>query len=222
MARNSKQNDSSVPNPSVPVSEMLKTIPEFFGIRVNEEPRNEVLEKSGDFEIRRYEARWIAEVRGDEKDFDTFRENAFRRLAHFIFGGNQSEKKMAMTAPVVIELAPSANDLEVRSLFPEIGASAWSMSFVLPAALKQGDIPKPEDSRIQTRRAPAQDFAVHQYSGNNTPEKIKEAETKLNAWLRERQDLRSLGGYLVAQYDAPFVIPLVKRNEVMIAVKRMQ
>ncbi len=43
MAQNAK-NHQPVPSPSVPMTEMLKSIPEFFGIRVNEEPSYEVVE----------------------------------------------------------------------------------------------------------------------------------------------------------------------------------
>ena len=216
------RNEDSVPSPSIPVTEMLKTIPEFFGIRVNEEPGYELVEKNGDFEIRRYAARWVAEVSGDEDDFDAFREHAFKRLANFIFGGNKSEKQMAMTAPVVMQLTPGKNELEARTLMPEVGARGWTMSFILPAALKQGDIPRPEDSRVKVRKAPEQEYAVYQYGGNNTPAKVAEGERKLHDWLASQKKFRGLGGYLSAQYDAPFVLPLVKRNEVMIAISRVQ
>src|SRR5690606_6657888 len=128
---------------------------------------------------------------------------------------------MAMTAPVVMQLAPGANELEVRTLLPQVGSSGWTMSFILPAELKQQDIPKPADKQIQVRRAPAQDFAVYLYSGSNTPEKILEGEKKLGEWLKNRTDLLGLGGYLTAQYDAPFVLPMVKKNEVLIAVKKV-
>lgn len=217
-----QKDNKTVPEPSIPASEMLKSIPEFFGVRVNEEPEFDLVEQLHNFEIRRYAPRWIAEVTGEEQDFDAFRENAFKRLANYIFGGNQDDKKLAMTAPVVMQLAPGANELELRSVLPELGSRSWTMAFVLPSGLKQTEIPKPADSRIQVRRAPAQEFAVYSYSGNNTPEKIREAEERLSSWLKERPDLRGTGSFLVAQYDAPFVIPFLKRNELMIAIERLQ
>lgn len=216
------KDNKSVPEPSIPVSEMLKSIPEFFGVRVNEEPTYDLVEQMHNFEIRRYAPRWIAEVTGEEKDFDSFRENAFKRLANYIFGDNHQDKQLAMTAPVVMQLTPGTNELEERSLMPALGSRSWTMAFVLPASLKQKEIPKPADAGIQVRRAPAQDFAVYSYSGNNTPEKILEGEERLGTWLKERKDLRGTGSFLVAQYDAPFVIPFLKKNEVMIAVEKLQ
>ena len=57
---------------------------------------------SGDVEIRRYGSRIAAETTIDA-DEEAARNEGFRRLARYIFGGNQGKTKIAMTAPVVQE-----------------------------------------------------------------------------------------------------------------------
>lgn len=65
-----------------------------------EEPEFEVLETTDDFELRRYQPMLVAEttVQGD---FDEAGSQAFRILAGYIFGKNEPQEKMAMTAPVI-------------------------------------------------------------------------------------------------------------------------
>ena len=64
-----------------------------------EEPQYQILQTTEDYELRRYDPYRVAEVevRGD---FEKVGSEAFRILAGYIFGDNQGETKMAMTAPV--------------------------------------------------------------------------------------------------------------------------
>ncbi|MFN9069052.1 MAG: SOUL family heme-binding protein, partial [Bdellovibrionales bacterium] len=73
-----------------------------FGYRSEETPRYEVLEKKDSFEIRKYQP-YLAAQTEVEGDFEEAQGKAFRILAKFIFGENQSQEKLAMTAPVVKE-----------------------------------------------------------------------------------------------------------------------
>jgi hypothetical protein len=57
---------------------------------------------NGEVEIRRYGPRIAAETTIDA-DEEAARNEGFRRLARYIFGGNQGKTKIAMTAPVVQE-----------------------------------------------------------------------------------------------------------------------
>ena len=65
----------------------------------NEEtPKFTLIEKEGQFELRHYPEMVIAKVLGEEGDNDMF-----RTLASYIFGGNESESKIKMTAPVFMQ-----------------------------------------------------------------------------------------------------------------------
>lgn len=65
----------------IPLTKKLKSIPEVFGIRFNEEPPYEVLKKDGHFEVRRYQKQLMARVALKGLKYDDFRETAFKKLA---------------------------------------------------------------------------------------------------------------------------------------------
>lgn len=70
------------------------------GVRLGtEEPAHSVEQLTPEVELRRYGQRIAAEttVIADE---ESARNAGFRRLAGYIFGGNHSNTKIAMTAPV--------------------------------------------------------------------------------------------------------------------------
>ena len=73
----------------------------IVGIRSGtEEPSFTVERRIGNVEIRRYGARVAAQTTIDA-DEEKARNEGFRRLAGYIFGGNTDKTKIAMTAPVV-------------------------------------------------------------------------------------------------------------------------
>ncbi len=72
----------------------------IFGIRHGtEEPPFTVARRVGEVEIREYRPRIAAETTV-EADEEPARNEGFRRLARYIFGGNTATTKIAMTAPV--------------------------------------------------------------------------------------------------------------------------
>ena len=64
-----------------------------------EEPEYEVVKTYPEFELRRYAPFLVAETEVSG-DFDEVGNQAFRILAAYIFGENESRAKMEMTAPV--------------------------------------------------------------------------------------------------------------------------
>ena len=77
----------------IPLTERLKSIPEIFGIRLNEEAHYEVVKKDGAFEIRQYSRQLIARVTIHEPNFEKFKGRAFEKLARYIFGENHQGMK---------------------------------------------------------------------------------------------------------------------------------
>jgi hypothetical protein len=196
---------------SIPFTEKLKSIPEFFGLRVNEEPHYGVVKKEGDFEIRQYVPQVLASVTVPGDNFRAFRKTAFKTLAAYIFGENKKQKAenepMAMTSPVLLE---------------KKSKKSWTMSFVLPSHYTRGKAPAPKDGNVKLRDVKSYYAAVVTYSGNNTAAKIKAYEKILAAWIKTQPNLQTEGNYYSAQYDAPFVIPFLKKNEVQVKVNYLQ
>lgn len=203
--------------PHIPLTEKIKSIPEVFGIRVNEEPSYEVIKKDGPFEIRRYHRQLRAKVCLEGMSFDEFRETAFKKLAGYIFGGNRGRANIAMTAPV---LQHSGEKIEMTSpVLHEHGADeSWTMDFILPEKYNLATVPEPLDPDVRLEQVESATTAVMTYSGNNTEERMHARENELAAWLRTLPQYRTEGEFYCAQYDAPFVIPFLKKNEVQVRV----
>lgn len=190
--------------PQISFVDKLKSIPATFGIRLSEEPEYHVIRQSGDFEIRHYTTQTRVEVTLSHMKFDSFRRTAFNKLASYIFGGNKQNKKISMTAPVLQN-------------FSKPGSR--TMSFILPSEYSLQSAPKSSDKDIKIIEVKAQDVVVISYSGNNTSEKMRLNEKKLIEWIRKQADLVMVDRPYLAQYDAPFVIPFLKKNELMVVVK---
>ena len=190
----------------IPLVEKLKSIPETFGIRLNEEPEYDILKEDHSFEIRHYLKQLRAQITIHAQSFDEFREAAFKKLAAYIFGDNREEKTVSMTSPVLEQQEEDG---------------VWSMSFILPSHYTLQTAPTPNDSAIKLIEVAPYDAAIMIYSGNNTLEKIKSHEKDLMKWLKAQPNFERIGNYTMAQYDAPFVIPFMKKNEIHLQVKTL-
>ncbi|MEA9357316.1 heme-binding protein [Bacteriovorax sp. PP10] len=188
-----------------PIKEKFKSIPETFGIRVNEEPIYNVLKKDGDFEVRHYPKQLIAKITLHGMSYDYFREHAFEKLAAYIFEGSESKKneQLPMTDPILQHEDPNG---------------AWTMSFILPKEYTLATAPKPKNPEIMLEEVEPYNAAVVTYSGNNKLSKIEEHKKELGEWVKKQNELAMTGHFFIAQYDAPFVVPHLKRNEVQVKV----
>ena len=85
------------------------------------------IKKLGNIEIRYYPTAWLATVTSTESSYKKSSSNNFRKLASYIFGGNQADKKIAMTAPVRMNFE----------------AAESAMSFVMPEGYTMDNLPVP-------------------------------------------------------------------------------
>ena len=75
------------------------------------------------FEIRFYPAATFAKIYSRGTDYKSVASSGFRKLAGYIFGGNEQSKSIAMTAPVRMELTDKGS----------------TMSFVMPEKYQESD-----------------------------------------------------------------------------------
>ncbi len=183
-----------------------------------EEPAYRILRQTPDFELRRYAPRLLAEVevRGG---FDEVGGEAFRILAGYIFGDNQGEAKIEMTAPVSQQ--PAGTRIEMTApVSQQQGGTAretYVVSFVMPARFSLETLPVPINPRVRLREQPAQLMAVRRYSGSWSESRYRDHETRLLETVRAA-GLTPVGEPIYARYNSPFSLPFMRRNEVMIAV----
>lgn len=126
----------------------------LLGIQNEESPKYEVLEKDGNFEIRKYSSYIVAETM-IEGNYDDSSGKAFKILAGYIFGKNKGEKKIAMTSPVAINQT----------------SNSFTMSFSMPSKYTLLTLPEPLDKRIQFKKVSPKIVAVHSFTWLSSKEK---------------------------------------------------
>jgi len=189
----------------------------FWFKRGVEEPAFEVLSRDGDVEVRRYESTVIA-VTDVEGDRDAALSEGFRRLAGYIFGKNRSRKNIVMTAPV------SAAAYEKIAMTAPVSATASSevsfrVTFTMPPGSKLEELPEPEDGRVRLEAVPGRDVAAIRFSGRARTDAIEEQTARIVAWAKLSG--RAIeGAPTLAQYDPPFTMPVMRRNEMLVVLAR--
>lgn len=185
----------------IPLKEMLGAIPGMVGIRTENEPPYRLIREVGAFQLRRYEAMVVAQtlVEGSR---DEAVDEGFRRLAGYIFGDNKPENQMSMTTPV----------LQAKM------ENAWLISFVLEEEFTLESAPKPLDPRVTLALIPPKTVATYRYTGNNTDANMQEAAEELRGWLKA-QNFSMVGEVAWGQYDQPFAVPFLKRNEAYVEIR---
>ena len=165
-----------------------------------EEPRYELVQAIGDVEIRQYQAtiQAVTVLPGKASSSE-----GFRRLAGFIFGGNEQEQAISMTAPVQETL----------------GAATPTMAFTMPAQYSMEELPIPSDNRVTLQTVPAKTVAVVTFSGWATSSRVASYERQLRRAL-ELNAFATLGSSSLNQYNPPWTLPFLRRNEIMIEVRQ--
>lgn len=184
-----------------------------------EEPKYTVLEKEPPFEVRSYAPMIVAEVQVNG-DLDDASSQGFRLIAAYIFGQNQVNQKIAMTAPVTVE-DQAVKSAKIAMTVPvgiEPNAGKWTVSFVMPSEYTMDTIPKPINPLVQLRQIPAVKKAVIRFSGFYNQQKVDEKTLELEQWVKSR-NLQSVGTPNFARYNPPWSLPFMRRNEVMINLR---
>ncbi len=163
-------------------------------------PPYEVVARLGRGEIRAYGPRVLAvtEEAGGEKP----RSRAFRRLALYLFGANDRDQELSMTTPV--EMVEDEEKVE--------------MSFYLPAD-RPDALPRPDDPGVRLVRAPSRIVAAIRWTGRSKGSVAAGFEAQLRQEL-SRAGWIPDGPAAIAQYDAPYVPPFLRRAEVLVPVRR--
>jgi hypothetical protein len=170
------------------------------------------------FEVRRYAPYLVAEteVTGTREQAGN---EGFRRLAGYIFGKNEGEKKIAMTAPVAeakgARIAMTAPVAEV----PVAGKTdRFTIQFMMPSEFTIESLPKPLDDRIHFRPIPGRRVAAIRYSGTWSESRYASHLQDLQAAMA-RQGLVAAGEPVWARYDPPFKPWFLRRNEILIELR---
>ena len=183
----------------------------ILGLQDVPEPKYEVVleEKSEGtiFQVRDYSELVVAEtiVEVEDGDFDKAGTAGFRRLADYIFGKNQKEEKIEMTAPVLMNKEPEKK--------------SWKMVFILPEEYTLEKAPAPKDQEVVIKKLKEKRFAVARFSGRFLEKNFNECMNKLSVWIKSNS-YKPLSGPIFAGYNPPWTISAFRRNEVLIEISK--
>ncbi len=188
-----------------------------MNVMAAEEPKYELIEKSGEFELRQYQPMLIAEVLVDG-DMDQASGKGFRLIADYIFGNNITEtgssKKIKMTAPVTIEPRSEEISMTIPVSLKNI-SGRWQVSFVMPSKYTLDTIPLPNNKQIMLRKVPSRKVAVLEFSGFANEKNTANRTQELLKWM-DKNNLISTGSIELSRYDPPWTLPFLRRNEIIV------
>jgi hypothetical protein len=169
-----------------------------------ESPTYRIEERIGKVELRRYEPYVVAETLV-EGSLERAGNGGFRRLAGYIFGGNETASgdstKIAMTSPVIQD---------------RVG-DRYRVRFMMPSSFTGDSLPTPKDSRVTISEVGPQLLAAIRYGGRWSRAGYERHLAMLREALEDAGRV-AVGEPIWARYDPPWTPWFRRRNEVLIAV----
>jgi len=165
-----------------------------------EKQKYRVVQSEKGFEIRYYPSATLATVYTSANSYREIATPGFRKLAGFIFGGNDTNTKIAMTSPVHMDI----ND------------SRSAMSFVMPSKYEQQDLPVPNDSNVILEKSKAEYVAVFGFRGYASDKVIRRNAEKLESLLKEKE-ISYHGNFRYLGYNPPYQF-IGRRNEIIVSI----
>lgn len=164
-----------------------------------EKQKYRVVRSEKEFEIRFYPSAILATVYSDASTYRELAYPGFRKLAGYIFGGNESETKISMTSPVHMDM------------------DSASMSFVMPSSFSEETLPKPDDPGVKIERTEDVYVAAIRFGGYASDKDIRRYSEKLRSLL-EVKGIKWYGNFRYLGYNSPFQ-PIGRRNEIIVNVE---
>lgn len=180
-----------------------------------EEPAFTLVLRDGAFEVRDYVPTVVAEVTVSGSQ-DRASNRGFQILANYIFGGNTRRQSIAMTAPVA-QNRTSETIAMTAPVTQTASGNRWAVRFIMPSEYTMATLPVPNDPRVILREEPAHRMAVVRFSGIADARQVERREQELDQQLAAR-GMRRTGPITLAQYDPPWTLWFLRRNEVMAPV----
>ncbi len=171
-----------------------------MGIFNIEKQKYTVVHSGKGFEIRYYPPAVLATVYSNAKNYRELANPGFRKIANYIFGGNAEGAKIAMTAPVHMDM----------------GSERSSMSFVMPEKYDLNSLPKPLLEEIYLQKTGGEYVAAVTFGGYAGDSEIKKYSARLAGLLRENR-IETVGSYRFLGYNAPYQF-IGRKNEVIVGV----
>ena len=166
-----------------------------------ERQKYRVVKAEKGFELRYYPPATFATVKSSAKSYRELSSSGFRKIAGYIFGGNESSTKIAMTSPVHMDI----NEKES------------SMSFVMPSKYDLESLPKPNDAKVEIHETPGEYLAAIEFGGFANDASIRKHADELKQLLNGK-GIKIIGNFRYLGYNPPYQI-IARKNEIVVAVE---
>ena len=81
------------------------------------------------------------------------------------------------------------------------------------------DLPKPNTENVSIQKESLGEVAVLSFGGWATESRSKSFQKKFETLLQQN-NIKTSGGFMVAQFNAPYVISMFRKNELMVRISR--
>jgi hypothetical protein len=187
----------------------------YMSSQVEQSPYT-VMSQNGAIEVRDYPPMIVAEVTTTGTRDEAIRAG-FRLLADYIFGNNQSQASIAMTAPVIQQ---SGQTIPMTAPVTQTAVEGqWKTRFMMPTAYTMDSLPKPVNQGVSLHQIPPKRFVVIRFSGRPSENELKQEHDNLNAAMQS-QNLTAISGPIYAFFNPPWTLPPLRRNEIMIEIEK--
>jgi hypothetical protein len=156
-----------------------------------------VIKSYDKFEIRKYDSALFSSVKLSKKGYKESSSEGFGILAGYIFGENESNEKIAMTSPVIMELGDTSK-----------------MMFMVPKNKNLGNLPNPKNSKIVFEKQEEKIIAAIRFDGWANDEKIKKYKSILRDEL-VKEKINFENKFIFLGYNPPYDV-MNRRNEVVV------
>lgn len=166
-----------------------------------EQQKYRVIRKEKGFEIRYYPPALMATVKSSAKNYKELSYGGFRKLAGYIFGGNETGEKIAMTSPVHMDMEGTQS----------------TMSFVMPEGYTMDKLPKPKNADVQVHETQGEYVAAITFGGFANDGRINKQSEKLKSGL-DQAGIRISGPFRFLGYNPPYQL-FGRRNDIIVRVE---
>jgi len=161
-----------------------------------------VIRVEKEFEIRFYPAATMATITSSAKTYKALGSSGFGKLAGYIFGGNSTQEKIAMTAPVHMDIDDTTS----------------TKSFVMPAEYQKDNLPLPNNSEVKIETTADEYVAAITFGGFASDKDIKKNIEKLENALKANS-ISYYGNFRYLGYNPPYQF-FGRKNEIIVSVNQ--
>lgn len=186
-------------------------------------PSYTVVSEGDGYEIRDYETYTVASTSmskvGEPYSMDELTKGgaAFNALAAYIFGANDEARIMDMTTPV-----STTSVGEMRFYLKNRGASTVAMADFPEPLAPEGSFN--EQGAVKVVEVPSARLAVAKFTGFVTEGEVsRQKDALLSSLALDGEEVDTPHGtivpHVVFQYNPPYTIPIIRRNEIAVPVR---